>query len=98
MAEREQTEGIIAIAEDDPPNFLATITLVLGSAALAVRTYSLFYSPVLYRDYPIAFMMGGLAALLGWVAIRNPERPIQALIGIVFGFVAFFSSFTPIAS
>ena len=75
MAEREQTEGIIAMAEEEPPNFLATITLVLGSAALAVRTYSLFYSPVLYRDYPVAFIGGTLAAVSGWVAIRRPHPP-----------------------
>ena len=85
------------MTEEEGPNYLATFTLVLGSIALAVRVYSVFVFPVMYRDYPVAFMVGGLASLLGWMAIRNPDRPIHALIGLVFGFVAFFTSFTPIS-
>ena len=81
---------------EEPPNILATVTLVVGSAALAARTYSYFASQVTYSGYPVSFILGGFAAILGWVAMRQPERQIQSLLGLVFGAVAFFTSFTPI--
>ncbi len=83
--------------EETPRNFLATVTLVLGSVSLAVRTYSLVFSPIMYGAYPVSFLGGALAAILGWVAIRRPQNQIQALLGMIFGFVAFLSSFTPIS-
>ena len=83
--------------EETPDNFLATFTLVLGSVSIAINVYSFFFSPVLYNGYPVAFIGGALAAVLGWVALRNPHRQIQAVIGMVCGFVAFLSSFTPIS-
>lgn len=80
-----------------PPNYLATATLVVGSAALASRVFSYFFSQVTYSEYPVSFILGGIAAIMGWVAIREPERQIQSLLGLVFGGVAFFTSFTPVS-
>ena len=51
----------------------------------------------LLRQDPVSFILGGIAAIMGWVAIREPERQIQSLLGLVFGGVAFFTSFTPIS-
>ena len=80
----------------EPPNYLATATLVMGSAALAARVYSYFFSQFTYSEYPVSFILGGVAAIMGWVAIRQPERQAQSLLGLIFGGVAFFTSFTPI--
>ena len=44
---------------------------------------------MLYRDYPVAFIGGALAAVSGWVALRCPENQIQSLLGMIFVFVAF---------
>ncbi len=84
------------MAEETPHNHLATVVLVLGSAAIAINLYSFVVSPVLYSGFPVAFIGGTLAALLGWVALRNPHRQFRAGLGMILGFVAFLSSFTPI--
>ena len=80
-----------------PPNYLATATLVVGSVALAARAYSYFASQFTFSDYPVSFILGGIAAIMGWVAVREPERQVQSLLGLIFGGVAFFTSFTPIS-
>ena len=80
-----------------PPNYMATTTLVVGSAALAARAFSYFFSQFTYSEYPVSFILGGIAAIMGWVAIREPERQIQSALGLIFGGVAFFTSFTPIS-
>ena len=51
---------------------------------------------MLYRDYPVAFIGGALAAVSGWVAIRRPENQIQSLLGMILGFIAFILSGTPL--
>ena len=81
----------------EPPNYMATTTLVVGSLALAARTYSYFVSQFTFSDYPVSFILGGIAAIMGWVAVRQPERQVQSLLGLIFGGVAFFTSFTPIS-
>ncbi|MDE0231503.1 MAG: hypothetical protein OXI56_08925 [bacterium] len=81
----------------EPPNYLATTTLVVGSAALAARSYSYFVAQFTLSDYPVSFILGGIAAIMGWMAVREPERQVQSLLGLIFGGVAFFTSFTPIS-